>query len=153
MRGSGCLHFRYVLQPAARPVCSLGGRHVRPRPIVPVTIIGPAGYRTRDAKLDTAADDTVFPEFLAAFVGVDLTNAPLGEAAGLAGQPIPVRYAQVELRLTDGAEDRRWLAWVSFGQVVRPLLGFAGCLQFFTATFEGDLEQVELSVNSLYSGS
>ena len=35
----------------------------------------------------------------------------------------------------------------------RPLLGFAGFLQFFTATFHGDREEVELTVNSLYAGT
>lgn len=30
-----------------------------------------------------------------------------------------------------------------------PVLGFAGFLQFFTATFRGDLEEVELIVNRL----
>jgi hypothetical protein len=34
-----------------------------------------------------------------------------------------------------------------------PLLGFAGCLQFFSAHFHGDREEVELSVNSLYRGT
>jgi hypothetical protein len=33
------------------------------------------------------------------------------------------------------------------------LLGFAGFLQFFTATFRGDREEVELAVNVLYPGS
>ena len=35
----------------------------------------------------------------------------------------------------------------------RPLIGFAGFLQFFTATFHGDREQVELTVNALYPGT
>lgn len=35
----------------------------------------------------------------------------------------------------------------------QPLLGFAGFLQFFTAIYYGDREELELSVNSLYRGS
>jgi hypothetical protein len=35
----------------------------------------------------------------------------------------------------------------------QPLLGFAGCLQFFDALFHGAREDVELSVNSLYPGT
>ncbi len=87
------LKFRYVQQPVLRPIPMLGGRFVRPRPIVPVTLIGPAGSLTRDAKLDCAADDTVFPEVLGSFIGVDLANAPAGEAVGMSGPPIPLRYA------------------------------------------------------------
>lgn len=35
----------------------------------------------------------------------------------------------------------------------RPILGFAGFLQFFTAIFDGEREQLELSVNNLYPGT
>jgi hypothetical protein len=35
----------------------------------------------------------------------------------------------------------------------QPILGFAGFLQYFTATFIGDREEVELTVNSLYPGT
>lgn len=47
---------------------------------------------------------------------------------------------------------------VRLGRIhVRPLrqalLGFGGFLQFFTATFRGDHEEVELAVNSLYPGT
>jgi hypothetical protein len=65
-----------------------------------------------------------------------------------------VRYASVTLRITDGVEFREWPAVVGFasGNLTRPLLGFAGFLQFFTATFHGDREEVELTVNPLYPG-
>jgi hypothetical protein len=36
---------------------------------------------------------------------------------------------------------------------ITDLYGFAGFLQFFTAKFEGDREEVELTVNSLYPGT
>ncbi len=52
-------------------------------------------------------------------------------------------------------EVRQWRAWVAFAPppFSNPLLGFAGCLQFFTATFHGDREEVELTVNRLYPGT
>jgi hypothetical protein len=63
--------------------------------------------------------------------------------------------AEVQLRITDGLENREWTAWVGFtsSRLKRPLLGFAGFLQFFTANALGDLEQVQLTVNNLYRGS
>ena len=66
-----------------------------------------------------------------------------------------LRYAQVKLRLSDGREFREWPAWVGFtsATLFQPLLGFAGCLQFFHANFLGDQEAVELTVNTLYSGT
>ncbi|MGH7223261.1 MAG: hypothetical protein ACRELF_08535, partial [Gemmataceae bacterium] len=102
----------------------------------------------------TGADDTVFPDRFAALIGVDLAGAPLGQATTANRAHFPVRYSQVTLRLTDGVERREWPAWVGFSPAIsRPLFGFAGFLQFFTATFHGDREQVELTVNSLYPGT
>jgi hypothetical protein len=61
----------------------------------------------------------------------------------------------VTLRIATAQEQREWQAWVGFtsGKLRRPILGFAGCLQYFTSTFLGDREEVELSVNRLYSGT
>jgi hypothetical protein len=149
------MYFRYPLTATGKMIPSLGGRTVRPRPLVPaITLVGPRDSAAREALLDTGADDTVFPDSLAAFLGIDLTRAPVGTAMGASGAMIPIRYADVILRLTDGKEQREWPATVAFSPVrlQYPLLGFAGCLQFFTATFHGDREEVELAVNALYPG-
>jgi hypothetical protein len=118
-------------------------------------LIGPTGDYFRNGLLDAGADDTIFPEPVAARIGIDLTAAPAGEAAGVGATPVPVRYAEVTLRIAAGTERREWRAWVGFAAVrLRyPLLGFAGFLQFFTATFRGDREEVELAVNALYPGT
>jgi hypothetical protein len=51
-------------------------------------------------------------------------------------------------------EFREWPAWVGFvNGLRRPVLGFAGFLQFFTATFRGDDEVLDLEVNRLYPGT
>jgi hypothetical protein len=147
--------FPYARMNTGRPIWPLGGRTDRPRPLVLVSLIGPANTFPQQAVLDTAADDTVFPEQAAAYIGLDLTNAPVGEATAVGGARVPVRYAQVVLRLTDGQEFREWPALVAFTPIPRShaLLGFAGCLQFFDATFRGAREEVELTVNSLYPGT
>ncbi len=79
---------------------------------------------------------------------------PTGTGSGVGSRGLPLRYAPVTLRLTDGQEFREWPAWVGFtpAALVYPILGFAGCLQFFTSTFHGDTEEVELTVNRLYPG-
>jgi hypothetical protein len=149
------MRFRYTPLRAKGPVVSLGGRQQRPRPIVTVTLIGPAGARVIPAGVDSYADDTVFPEGEAARAGIDLTNAPLATSAGIGGAPVPVKYAQVTLRMADAKERREWPAWVGFTPALTnyALLGFAGCLQYFTTTFYGHLEEVELLVNPLYPGT
>ena len=66
-----------------------------------------------------------------------------------------MRYAEVTLRLATTTERHEWRAWVGFtsAKLHLPLLGFAGCLQFFDALFLGQHEQVELTVNGLYPGT
>jgi len=149
------LFFGYRVKSVNQPVLTLRGRWSRPRPIITVSIIVASNTRVALGLLDTGADDTVFPEHLAAPLGIDLSNAPIGYMRTANLGRIPVRYTQVHLRITDGVERREWPAWVGFtpAPLNQPLLGFAGFLQFFTATFHGDREQVELTVNSLYPGT
>jgi hypothetical protein len=119
-----------------------------------ISVLGPLGTFVDSAYLDSAADDTVIREDVAAKIGIDLTNAPEGTAAGPGMALVLLRNAEVTLRLTDGKEQREWQARVGFtsARLSRPLLGFAGCLQFFTCTFHGDREVAELTVNGLYPG-
>jgi hypothetical protein len=126
----------------------------RPRPLVHVTLLSGSNTAFANGLLDSGADDTVFPDSVALRLGLDLSNAPLGEATGIIATPVPVRYAQVTLRLTDGHEFCEWLAWVGFtaAPLRQPLLGFAGCLQFFDSDFRGEREEVDLATNSLYPG-
>jgi hypothetical protein len=148
------LSFPYEQWNIGHPIWPLFNRCERPRPMIHVSLIGPSATRLRPAWLDTGADDTVFPESLAAQLGIDLSNAPTGGAAGIGGTAATLRYAEVKLRMSDGKEFREWPARVGFtaSPLRRALLGFAGFLQFFTATFHGELEKVELTINNLYPG-
>ncbi len=149
------LRYRYQLFSMSRPVLPLGGRFVRPRPLIPVTLIGPTNSYLRSALLDTGADDTVFPQSVATRIGVDLSNAPAGSGAGVGLANVQLRYAEVTLRIATSHEQREWRAWVGFtaARLRYPVLGFAGFLQFFDAYFRGGLEEVELTINSLYLGT
>ncbi len=128
--------------PTTWPVPSLGGAHVRYRPVTTVQLNGPGGTKVRDALLDTGADDTIFPVSLAQLLGIDLTQAAQ-RLLHLAGrpQPIPCHFAPVAIRLTDGvSESYEWTAVVGFvaSRLHYNLLGHAGCLQFFDVTFRGE---------------
>jgi hypothetical protein len=148
------LLFKYKRVPILRPAIALGGVMFRPRPIVLVTLLAPSMTAPLNGLLDSAADDTVFPDSMAVRLGLDLTNAPTGEVTGVAANPSPVRFAQLTLRLTDGIEFCEWTALVGFtsAPLRQPLLGFAGCLQFFDAAFRGAREEVELTPNALFAG-
>lgn len=136
---------------------TLRGRLERPQPLLTAALIGPltGALVPQQGLLDTGSDETVFPERLAALMGVDLTHALIGEASGVGGGTALLRYAEVVLRLSDGREHRQWTARVGFtsAPLKRPLFGFAGFLQFFSATFHGDREEVELTINRLYQGT
>ena len=149
------MHFRYKLFTGKTPSVSLRGRFSRPRPVVTISLLGPAKTYPTQALLDTGADETIFPEIASRAAGIDLANAPAGATTGIGAAVVPVRYVEVPLRISDGKESREWLAWVGFTPLplTRPLLGFAGFLQFFTTTFHGDREEVFLEINALYRGT
>jgi hypothetical protein len=148
------LLFPYVQLQVRRPVVPLRGRLTRPRALVWLTVTAPNGIYYERCLLDTGADDTVFPNSAAVRLGIDLSNAPLGEATGVASTAVTIRYAQVMMRLTDGREFCEWPAWVGFtaAPMRQALLGFAGCLQFFDADFRGAREEVELVPDFLFPG-
>jgi hypothetical protein len=149
------MRFPYVRFGSPLPVVPLGGQMFRPRPVVSVGVLGRTTTKALDALLDTGSDDTVFPEQVAEDIGLDLTHAPTRHLSGIGPSGYRVRYAQVRVRLSDGFEFREWPATVAFTDAPLPFatLGFAGCLQFFTATFHGDLAEVELAVDTLYPGT
>lgn len=146
------LRFSYTPVAMARPLWSLQGRCDRPRPLLLVSLIGPTGTDVDEALLDTGSDDTVFPEDVAHAIGIDLTPAPIGVLSGVGSAAGIARYAEVEFRLTDGREFCQWPARIGFTAtpLKRPLLGFAGFLQFFRAVFDGEREEVELTTTGSY---
>ena len=149
------LRRRYTPVRVSQPALTLGGRWVRPRPLYDITLIGPIGTYVDAGLVDPGSDETIFPLIAAVLAGIDLTNAAKGIVTGVGRANVQLRYAEVTLRIAGVNELREWKAWVGFttAPLARPLLGFAGFLQFFTAHFHGDREEVELEVNSLYPGT
>lgn len=149
------LVFPYRGLPASQPAITLAGRLTRPRPLIGVSLVSPQGIFSDLCLLDTGADDTVFPEIAANRLGLDLSQAPSLSVVRVGGPPILVRYAAVELRITDGTDFASWEAMNGFSSMTmkHPLLGYAGFMQYFTVTFRGADEVVELERNRLYPGS
>jgi hypothetical protein len=116
---------------------------------------GPAGSVLVDALLDTGADDTVLPEQVAPTLGIDLTQASQSIIT-LAGRgPVVCHFTQVTLWLSNGlGQAYEWKATVGFVPVLGllPLLGHAGCLQFFDANFLGADREAILLPNRSFTG-
>src|SRR4051794_38645488 len=107
------LSYRYQLHNRTTPSLPLGGRWAQPRPVIPVSFVGPSDTWVSDGLLDTGADETVLPDGAASYVGIDLSNAPTGTAMAF-GQRVPVRYALLTVRIADQQERREWPAWLAF---------------------------------------
>jgi hypothetical protein len=151
------LRFPYLDEPlTGPPPPSLPvGAVVRRRPLVPVSIIGPAGlmWDFGRAVLDPASDDTVFPLDTAGRIGVVL-HPDTGHRVRWRGQLYHMRFANVELLLTDNIGTWRWPAVVAFSPapIRYPILGQSGCLQFMDARFLGADQIVELTTNRSFTG-
>ena len=148
------MRFPYVPAKVKLPIPSLSGALTRTRPIIAVRIIGSIGTYLMDGLLDTGADDTVFEEWIASMIGIDLSNA-VDREIGLVGRvnPVRVKYASVNLRVTDGSKEAyEWPAVIGFTptKLRYPLIGHAGFLHFFTADFRGEDQEVLLTPNAKF---
>jgi len=128
---------------------------VRYRPLIPITIVGPIGQRKFSrALMDSGGDDTVFPLDVLAQIGVS-PRPDSGHRIRWRGNLHPLRFADVELVLAGDAATYRWRAVVGFSPapIAYPILGNAGCLQYFDARLFGADLLVELEANWKYPGT
>jgi hypothetical protein len=124
------------------------------RPVITIRIVGPRSDARWDALVDTGADETLFPFSLAALLGVEFDPHQTGIAAGISGDQLAIRYGDVEFRIETGAEIVHWkttVGFVDFGSSSEEMiiLGHAGCLEYFTATFVGESAELELVPNAI----
>jgi hypothetical protein len=149
------LSYPYRRVPRRTPSFAGGGQMFQPRSFVAVTVVGPLNTRALDCLIDTGADDVVFPEFLAAVVGIDLSSAPTQSIDLADRSQVAVRFTRVTLRIAAQNERREWQTWVGFSPALPQygLLGFAGFSEYFTTVLHGDLERVDLTVNPTYPGT
>jgi hypothetical protein len=128
---------------------------IRLRPVIPVRIAASGGSQLLDGLLDTGSDETVFEDWVAKPLGIDLAQAP-SEPVNLVGRgTIDCRYTTVTLVLTDGKEACRWPALVGFVPIKLQyqLLGHSGCLEYFDAEFRGADREIFLETNRFFAGT
>ena len=148
------MKFPYMPLAVRRSSPSMRGAKLRYRPIVPIHILSPQVLPPVDACIDCAADDTVFPPHLAPRLGINLTNAPTGQATVVGGNLISVIYATVTLFLSDGTEAVEWDAVVGFSASPMrwALLGHAGFLEYFDVQLLGALRRAVVVTNAAFPG-
>ncbi len=124
------------------------------RPVITIGIAGTKSVARWDALVDTGADETLLPLSLASLLGVELDQEATSQAAGISGDKLTIYYGDVELQIVDGNKTVTWktiVGFVEFGssddEVI--VLGHGGCLDYFTASFDGENAELELMPNSL----
>lgn len=122
------------------------------RPEIPITIRGPKGAMSLVGLVDTGSDNTVFPKSAADYLGIPISAMTVPTATAFGGQPIPLLFGEAVLRLQADEESLAWHTHVNFfdfdtaeEEVV--ILGHAGFLEFFTATFDGQQGMLTLVPN------
>jgi hypothetical protein len=149
------MRFPYMAKPLRAPIYSLGPATQLHLPVIPVTLITPSGRRFIDGLIDSASTDAVFPVHVAAQVGIDLTNAPVGQGSQAGGSALAFRYAAVRLRIADAQEAYEWDAIVGFlNSPGKPyaLLGHAGFLNFFDVQLRGAAKETIVDPNAAFPG-
>ena len=147
------MRFPYFTKRLRAPIYSRPGANVVHLPMLSITAITPSGMASVDGLVDSGATEVVMPLRVVPALGLDLTNAPAGQATQADGSIVTHRYAHVELYLSDGNEAYRWPAVVAFLDVPgrhHALLGHAGFLDFFDVLLRGAAKETIIDPNSAF---
>lgn len=124
------------------------GTRVRWRPLVPVRVYAPLGawLDFGRALIDSGADDTIFPLDVSALLNVGL-HPTTPHMMRWRGSQYALSFGDVDLELSDDTgATLRWRATIAFtsAPIRYPLLGVAGCIQFFDVRVLGEARLVEI---------
>ena len=141
--------FPYVRHRVDKSVAIPTGEIARPE--VPIRISGPTNTIEILGLIDTGADHVFLSMLLAEVLGVVLRMEEAETAEGAGGQQLRLWPANVELELVADTQSYRWRIQAGFIETgddpAAAYLGHAGFLEYFTATFDGDAQTVELISN------
>ena len=107
-----------------------------------MTVCGTAGKGTYSGLVDTGSDNTIFPMAVADRLGIAtiVEEGPLAIVFG--GHRVQLLIGSVTLELESGGEVIQWTTEVCYHDFANAedetvILGHAGFLDYFTATFDG----------------
>jgi gag-polyprotein putative aspartyl protease len=118
------------------------------RPVIPFTLIGPAGPLDFFGLLDTGADETYITRRMAERLGIEVGDAPT-HVIESAGGEIGISYGVATIELTDGAETYRWRTTIGVTEQdwAEAILGHIGFQAHFDVLFRGEALEVEIVRN------
>lgn len=119
------------------------------RPIIPVRVHINGLSVLTDALIDTGADVTIMPKFVADRLGIDLSNAPESSLIGALGGGGSYRVFELELELRELPNSIRWKAPVGFTnrEMSFAFPGTRGFFEFFELTYNAKRELIDLKFN------
>jgi Aspartyl protease len=127
------------------------GVQVIHEPIVLVRFIGPSQTYLVRGLLDTGASMTLVPRFYFQKLGLSVARSERARLRTASGA-VEVLLGELDLELRTGSSRYQWSARIGF--VLRAdniaLLGHAGFLDHFSATFDGLSKRVTLKSNGTF---
>lgn len=117
------------------------------RPLIAVKLLTDDGrYVVIDALIDTGADVSLFPNYLAEQLGFDMSRPPEGMVSAAVGGECSYHLCDVTLELRRPPEVIRWQASVGFVNhaMSYAILGTRGFFEFFDLSYSARNRRVEL---------
>lgn len=123
------------------------------RPIIPLVIQGDADIVLCSALVDSGADISLIPKPIAETLGLKLQPCHGPSPIAFGGGAIKTYSTEAVLQISDGTDDVAWLARLLVFEADRTqeqnaILGHVGFFEFFRATFDSSLRQLELLPNA-----
>jgi hypothetical protein len=102
--------------------------------------------------VDTGSDNTILPKSVADHLGISVKKVAGATASLFGGAKVQLLEGRARLRLESGKESIEWITPVCFFDFASSdeetaILGHAGFLDYFTATFDGQRGVLSLLPN------
>jgi hypothetical protein len=122
------------------------------RPEIPISIVGSTRSGSYIALVDSGSDQTIIPKSIATYLGIDEVSEAGPKASVFGGQRVELMTAQATFKLEEAGQVLEWKESVAvFDFPVKEdetvILGHAGFLDYFTATFDGKQGLLTLNPN------
>jgi hypothetical protein len=115
------------------------------RPMVPILASGPVGDVALYGLVDTGADNTLISDRYRQALGAVIQPNMQASIVAIGGATITADFGTIDLELRKGKAVYRWSALVGFYTGNRTILGHAGVLEHFRASFNHSLRHFHLN--------